>query len=49
MKIAKPDGVSFKPTIVLVGTRLGIDKVNPVYEEALKSALQMPQSLGIAG
>lgn len=49
MKIAKPDGITFKPTIVLVGTRLGIDKVNPVYWEALKSALQMPQSLGIAG
>lgn len=49
MSIAKPDGVTFKPTLVLVGTRLGIDKVNPVYWEALKSALQMPQSLGIAG
>lgn len=49
MKIAKPDGVTFRPTLVLVSTRLGIDKVNPVYWEALKSSLQMPQSLGIAG
>ncbi|KAH7369917.1 putative cysteine protease atg4 [Rhexocercosporidium sp. MPI-PUGE-AT-0058] len=49
MKIAKPDGKSFKPTLILVGTRLGLDKITPVYWEALKSALQMPQSIGIAG
>jgi hypothetical protein len=48
MKIAKPDGV-FKPTLVLVGTRLGLDKVTPVYWESLKASLQMPQSIGIAG
>lgn len=39
----------FRPTLILVGTRLGIDKINPVYWEALKAALQMPQSIGIAG
>lgn len=49
MKVAKPDGETFKPTLVLVGTRLGIDKITPVYWEALISALQMPQSVGIAG
>lgn len=49
MKIAKPDGKAFKPTLILVGTRLGLDKITPVYWEALKSALQMPQSIGIAG
>ncbi|CZS92639.1 hypothetical protein WAI453_006634 [Rhynchosporium graminicola] len=49
MKIAKPDGKCFKPTLILVGTRLGLDKITPVYWEALKSALQMPQSIGIAG
>ncbi|KAJ6788889.1 hypothetical protein PWT90_00099 [Aphanocladium album] len=42
------DGV-FKPTIILISTRLGIDKITPVYWEALISALQMPQSVGIAG
>ncbi|KAF2864637.1 autophagy-related protein-like protein 4 [Massariosphaeria phaeospora] len=42
------DGV-FQPTLILVGTRLGIDKITPVYWEALKSALQMKQSIGIAG
>ncbi|KAL2751951.1 hypothetical protein ACRALDRAFT_1066399 [Sodiomyces alcalophilus JCM 7366] len=49
MDVAKPDGHRFRPTLILVGTRLGIDKVTPVYWEALLSALQMPQSVGIAG
>lgn len=49
MSIAKPDGANFKPTLILVGTRLGIDKITPVYWEALKASLQMPQSIGIAG
>src|SRR6266536_1463066 len=48
MSIAKPDGV-FKPTLILVGTRLGLDKITPVYWEALKASVQMPQSIGIAG
>lgn len=42
------DGV-FHPTLVLVAVRLGIDRVTPVYWEALKATLQMPQSVGIAG
>lgn len=49
MSIAKADGINFKPTLILVGTRLGTDKINPVYWEALKASLQMPQSIGIAG
>lgn len=49
MEIAKPDGDAFHPTVILVGTRLGIDKITPVYWEALVASLQMPQSLGIAG
>ncbi|KAI0597181.1 protease required for autophagy [Biscogniauxia sp. FL1348] len=49
MKIAKPDGATFHPTVILVGTRLGIDKITPVYWEALIASLQMPQSIGIAG
>ncbi|KAE8449925.1 Cysteine protease atg4 [Mollisiaceae sp. DMI_Dod_QoI] len=49
MKIAKPDGINFKPTLILVGTRLGLDKITPVYWEALKASLQMRQSIGIAG
>lgn len=49
MKIARPDGESFHSTLILVGTRLGIDKITSVYWEALISALQLPQSVGIAG
>ncbi|KAI0969095.1 cysteine protease atg4 [Xylaria arbuscula] len=49
MKIAKPEGTTFHPTVILVGTRLGIDKITPVYWEALVASLQMPQSIGIAG
>ncbi|KAJ9134747.1 Cysteine protease [Pleurostoma richardsiae] len=49
MAVAKPDGEIFHPTLVLVGTRLGIDKVNQVYWESLTATLQMPQSVGIAG
>ncbi|KAI1181047.1 cysteine protease atg4 [Nemania sp. FL0916] len=49
MKIAKPDGTTFHPTVILVGTRLGIDKITQVYWEALVASLQMPQSIGIAG
>lgn len=47
--VAVDDHGTFQPTLILVGTRLGIDKVTPVYWEALKSALQMRQSIGIAG
>lgn len=49
MATAKPDGEKFHPTLILVSTRLGIDKINPIYNEALISSLQMPQSVGIAG
>jgi cysteine protease ATG4 len=49
MGIAKPAGDTFQPTLILVGTRLGLDKITPVYWEALKASLQMPQSIGIAG
>ena len=49
MSIAKPDKSDFTPTLILVNTRLGLDKITPVYWEALKCSLQMPQSIGIAG
>lgn len=49
MKTATAGDGLFKPTLILIGTRLGIDKITPVYWEALISALQMPQSVGIAG
>ncbi|KAL8674776.1 MAG: hypothetical protein Q9168_000860 [Polycauliona sp. 1 TL-2023] len=39
----------FTPILVLVGIRLGIDRVTPAYWEALKASLQLRQSVGIAG
>jgi cysteine protease ATG4 len=38
-----------KPTLILLGIRLGPDRITPVYYEALKSCLTYPQSIGIAG
>jgi len=49
MKVAKSAEGAFRPTLVLVGIRLGIDRVTPVYWEALKMTLQLPQSIGVAG
>lgn len=49
MDIAKPDRTTFHPTLLLLGTRLGLDKITPAYWDSLKSTLQMPQSIGIAG
>ncbi|KAH7095207.1 putative cysteine protease ATG4 [Paraphoma chrysanthemicola] len=48
-QIAVDDEGNWQPTLILVGTRLGIDKITPVYWEALKASLQISQSIGIAG
>ena len=48
-KLAKDGDGNFNPTLILVGIRLGIDRVTPAYWEALKATLQLPQSVGIAG
>ncbi|KAL9584839.1 MAG: hypothetical protein Q9212_001871 [Teloschistes hypoglaucus] len=49
LSLATAEGQDFNPTLILVGIRLGIDRVTPVYWEALKASLQLPQSIGIAG
>ncbi|KAH8428893.1 cysteine protease ATG4 [Aspergillus melleus] len=49
LKVARANSGTFQPTLILVGTRLGIDHITPVYWEALKASLQLPQSVGIAG
>jgi cysteine protease ATG4 len=38
-----------KPTLILLGIRLGIDRVTPVYWQSLEATLKQPQSVGIAG
>lgn len=40
---------NFKPTLILLGLRLGIDTVNKVYWDGIKQLLACPQSAGIAG
>jgi cysteine protease ATG4 len=49
MDIAKSGSNTVQPTLILIGIRLGIERVTPAYWEALKSSLKMPQSMGIAG
>ncbi|KAF2814885.1 uncharacterized protein BDZ99DRAFT_515650 [Mytilinidion resinicola] len=49
LEIAKDEDDTFHPTLILIGTRLGIDKITPAYWNSLKASLQMPQSMGIAG
>lgn len=49
LKLAKAEDGTFTPILILVGIRLGIDRVTPVYWEALKAILRLTQSIGIAG
>lgn len=49
LKVARTEDDNFTPTLILVGIRLGIDRVTPAYWEALKESLKLPQSIGIAG
>mmetsp|Transcript_20325 Transcript_20325/g.56335 ORF Transcript_20325/g.56335 Transcript_20325/m.56335 type:complete len:433 (-) Transcript_20325:180-1478(-) len=37
------------PRLMLVPLTLGVEKMNPVYHEQLKSVLRLPQSVGIVG
>ncbi|KAF6752070.1 cysteine protease [Ephemerocybe angulata] len=38
-----------RPVLVLVGVRLGIEGVNPIYYNSIKALYTFPQSVGIAG
>ncbi|KAL9058388.1 MAG: hypothetical protein Q9206_001952 [Seirophora lacunosa] len=49
LSLATAEDGGFTPTLILVGIRLGIDRITPVYWEALKTSLQLPDSVGIAG
>ncbi|PWY66163.1 autophagy cysteine endopeptidase Atg4 [Aspergillus eucalypticola CBS 122712] len=49
MNVARNSTGVFQPTLILLGTRLGIDHITPVYWDGLKATLQFPQSVGIAG
>lgn len=47
--IAADQSGHIRPTLILLGIRLGPHRITPVYYEALKSTLGYPQSIGIAG
>lgn len=49
MDVACDGSGRVQPILILLGIRLGIDQVTPVYWEGLRAALQYPQSVGIAG
>lgn len=42
-------GPAMQPTLILLGVRLGPDRITPVYHPALRDLFTYPQSLGIAG
>lgn len=48
-KVTIDDNETFKPTLVLLGVRLGIDNVNAIYWDSLKDILSSSESVGIAG
>jgi cysteine protease ATG4 len=48
IKVSVDDG-EFKPTLILLGLRLGTDECNPVYWEVIKGFLRCRQAVGIAG
>ena len=48
-RLANETAGRFTPILILIGIRLGIDRITPVYREALKASLQQSHSIGIAG
>ncbi|KAI8646207.1 hypothetical protein BD408DRAFT_410377 [Parasitella parasitica] len=40
---------AFKPVLMLVALRLGIDSLHPTYHPALKACFELPSFVGIAG
>ena len=46
----KGDAVTWRrPVLILIGIRLGLDSVNPIYYESVKATFSFPHSVGIAG
>ncbi|XP_057573743.1 cysteine protease ATG4A isoform X4 [Hippopotamus amphibius kiboko] len=41
--------LAWKPLLLIVPLRLGINQINPVYVDAFKECFKMPQSLGALG
>ncbi|KAL4864946.1 hypothetical protein BDV12DRAFT_175310 [Aspergillus spectabilis] len=49
MSVSRSEQGVICPTLILLGLRLGIDRITPAYREGLKTVLQFPQAVGIAG
>ncbi|KAL4751155.1 cysteine protease atg4 [Aspergillus terricola var. indicus] len=49
MSVSRDEEGTVRPTLILLGLRLGIDRITAVYWNGLKAVLQLPQSVGIAG
>jgi hypothetical protein len=49
MSVSRDEKGTVRPTLILLGLRLGIDRITAVYWNGLKAVLQLPQSVGIAG
>ncbi|KAF9360468.1 Cysteine protease atg4 [Mortierella sp. NVP85] len=47
--VAHSQSGGFSNLLILVTIRLGIDKLNPIYNDAIKATFEFPQTLGIAG
>lgn len=46
----KADGTTWRrPVLILIGIRLGLESVNPIYYESVKATFSFPHSVGIAG
>lgn len=48
-KVAKDDTGVFQPVLILLGVRLGVESINKLYWNSLKSILQSSESVGISG
>ncbi|XP_036380387.1 cysteine protease ATG4A isoform X2 [Megalops cyprinoides] len=44
-----PSHSEWRPLLLIIPLRMGINHINPVYIQALKECFKMPQSLGVLG
>ncbi|KAL0488343.1 autophagy-related protein ATG4 [Acrasis kona] len=40
---------TWKPVVILIPIRIGLEHMNPIYSDSIKKTFQIPQSLGIMG
>ena len=47
--VARDERGLIQPTLILLGLRLGIERITSVYWDGLRASLQYPQSVGVTG